>query len=66
MGNGNPDIEPLKMGYNFVRFKRAGDKYVFEGDLNYADLDKLARWYDEAEKEYAQYKEDYLTQKLSQ
>ncbi|MDR2637009.1 MAG: hypothetical protein LBB55_01575 [Zoogloeaceae bacterium] len=67
MGEKEPDNTTLddKMGYNFVRFKRAGDMYVFEGDLNYVDLDNFAHWYGEAEEEYRLNKKDYLTPKPS-
>ena len=63
-GNGDPDIENQgnDFGYNFIKFKIAGNKYRFDGDINQIpQSQKAAKWYKEAELIYQEHKEKYLT-----
>lgn len=57
-GNGDPEIVyPDNAGYNFIRFKRIGDKYAFEGNLmNMPKADKAIDWYKDAERLYQEHK----------
>lgn len=63
-GNGDPDEEILdnNFGYNFIKFKRVGDKFKFEGDFNQIPkFEKALEWYKEAEDIYKEHKDKYLT-----
>ena len=63
-GNGDPEVEILdkNFGYNFIKFKRVGDKYRFEGDFKQMPkFEKAFEWYKEAEDIYKEHKDKYLT-----
>jgi hypothetical protein len=56
------DFPKNKAGYNYIKFKRANDKYEFEGDIKKMPLlDKAVEWYKEAEQIYQEHKEKYFT-----
>lgn len=62
-GNGDPEVEILdgNFGYNFIKFKRIGDKYKFEGDFSQMPkFEKAVEWYHEAEIIYKEHKDKYL------
>ena len=62
-GNGDPDdeLDPGNFEYNFIKFKRDGNKYVFNGKLDGIEtFEKVEEWYNEALKEYQENKEEYL------
>ena len=63
-GNGDPEAEisGTDFGYNFIKFKRIGDKYKFDGDINQIpNIEKAVEWYKEAESIYKEHKDKYLT-----
>ena len=63
-GNGDPEVEisGTDFGYNFIRFKRIGDKCRFDGDINQIpNVEKAVEWYKEAELIYREHKDKYLT-----
>lgn len=65
-GNGDPDVE-LDAGifeYNYIKFQRNGNKYVFNGKLDGIEtFHKTKQWYKEATEEYQKNKKDYLIQR---
>ncbi|WCC41415.1 hypothetical protein PJJ26_07915 [Tenacibaculum finnmarkense] len=64
-GNGDPDdeLDPGKFEYNYVKFNRSGNKYLFNGNLEGIEtFKKVEKWYEESEKEYEQNKIEYLKQ----
>ena len=66
-GNGNPDneLDPGNFEYNYIKFSRDGNKYVFNGKLDGIDTFKdVEKWYNEADKEYQENKDDYLKQRI--
>lgn len=65
-GDGDPDIEfeDNNMNYDFIRFKRNGDKYLFDGDLTVLPhFDELESWHNDALKEFEENKDEYLQPK---
>ncbi len=65
-GNGDPDdeLDPGIFEYNYIKFKRDGNKYVFNGKLeNIETFKNVEEWYEEANKEYQNNKTDYLIQR---
>ncbi|QWX82999.1 hypothetical protein H0I23_11060 [Cellulophaga sp. HaHaR_3_176] len=65
-GNGDPDneLDPGNFEYNYIKFNREGNKYVFNGKLDEIDTFKdIEKWYNEADKEYQENKGDYLKQR---
>lgn len=65
-GNGDPDneLDPGNFEYNYIKFNREGNKYVFNGKLDEIDTFKdIEKWYNEADKEYQENKDDYLKQR---
>ena len=64
-GNGDPDddLDPGVFDYNYIKFVRDGNKYVFNGKLDGIEtFKKVEKWYNEADKEYRKNKTSFLKQ----
>lgn len=65
-GNGDPDdtLDPGNLEYNYSKFTRDGDKYIFNGTLDgISTFNKVEIWYNEALKDYEENKTDYLVKR---
>lgn len=65
-GNGNPELELDKgiFEYNYIKFIRDGNKYIFNGKLEGIEtFENAEKWYEEANEEYIKNKVDYLKER---
>ena len=59
------ESERTDCNWFFVRFEKVGDKYRFDGEMNWLpNFSKLPQWYQNAKEDYAAHKDLYLNSEV--